>query len=217
MKREHGTIKNYVIGFVLSLVFTLIPYYLAVNQVVKGIALFGTIVGFALVQALIQIVFFLHLGRERKPHWQAGFLIATAGAIVVVTGATTWIMYHLNTNLMPNQQAMQAFDDEGISQVGGQQTCISGTHATRMVMIMNGVASPRHTNAKICDSIMFMNDDVPRNIAFGSLDNPDTYGGQQSLTLGRGQDQTMILNEPGKHSFHDSMHDTMTGDFTVTP
>lgn len=216
MKREHGTIKNYVIGFVLSLVFTLIPYFLAVNRVYTGTVLFGVIVAFALVQALIQILFFLHLGRERKPHWQAGFLVMTAGAIFVVTVATIWIMYHLQGNMTPTQEELQAFEDEGIAQIGGAQAC-SGDHATLMVTIKDGVVSPAHTNAKACDSIMFMNEDnVSRDITYGVKGDPGTYGGQSDFALASGQDKTVLLNELGTQSFYDDLHSGVTGNFTVS-
>jgi cytochrome o ubiquinol oxidase operon protein cyoD len=220
MKHEHGTIQNYVIGFGLSIVFTLVPYYLAVSHVVMGITLFATILVFALLQALVQVLFFLHLGRERNPRWQTGFLVATAGAILIVTGATFWIMYHLHENMMPTEVELKLAQDEGIAQVGGQKTgaCVGGNHAMHMVMIENGVASPMHTNARKCDSIMFMNEDnVSRDIAFGPHEHHETYGGVEELLLSKGQSQTLVLNESGTQTFHDHLHEQTTGDFTVTP
>jgi cytochrome o ubiquinol oxidase subunit IV len=220
VKREHGTIQSYVIGYALSIVFTLIPYYLVVNRVVTGIVLFGTILVFALVQALIQVLFFLHLGRERKPKWQSGFLAATAGGIFVVTVGTFWIMYHLHENMTPTQAELKLAQDEGIAQVSGTQTgaCV-GASTMHMVVIKNGLASPQHTDAHRCDTIMFMNEDnVSRYIAFGPHENHEVYGGVTGLSLSNGQeDQTLILNEAGTHSFHDHLHDEMTGDFTVSP
>ena len=66
-KAERGTITSYVIGFLLSLVFTAIPYYLVVNKTVEGNTLLATILGFAVLQMAVQIFFFLHLGRGPKP------------------------------------------------------------------------------------------------------------------------------------------------------
>ena len=95
-KREHGTVRSYVIGFILSLVFTIIPYYLVVEKVVSGKVLLGTILGFGLLQMIVQVVFFLHLGREKKPYWQRYFLVGTIGGILVVVGGSIWIMSHLH-------------------------------------------------------------------------------------------------------------------------
>jgi cytochrome o ubiquinol oxidase operon protein cyoD len=221
MKHEHGTIQNYVIGYSLSLVFTLIPYFLVVNQTVKGVALLGTILTFAVLQMIIQVLFFLHLGRERGPRWQTKFLLGTVGGIFVVTVGTTWIMYHLHENMTPTEAELKLAQDEGIGQVAGQQTgaCVSAG-AIHMVEIKNGVASPRHTDAHRCDTIMFMNEDsgVTRYIAFGPHENHEVYGGVEGLTLDSHQaDQTLTLNETGTQTFHDHLHDEVTGDFTVNP
>lgn len=218
MKREHGTIQNYVIGFILSLVFTLIPFGLAVNHIVTGLALLGTILTFGLLQAIIQIFFFLHLGRERNPRWQSGFLLVTVGGIFVVTVGTTWILYHLHENMTPSQAELKLAQDEGIGQVGGKATgaCV-GSSTMHMVVIKNGVANPSHTDAHLCDTIMFMNEDsVSRFIAFGPHDHHELYGGVEGLELSSAQeDQTLTLNEAGTYTFHDHLHDEMTGDFTV--
>jgi cytochrome o ubiquinol oxidase operon protein cyoD len=219
MKKEHGTIKSYVTGYALSLVFTLIPYHLVVTQTLRGVALFGAILVFALLQAMVQVLFFLHLGRERKPKWQTGFLMATVGGILVVTVGTFWIMYHLHENMTPTQAELKLAQDEGIAQVGGQQTgACAGASTMHMVMIENGVVSPSHTSGKRCDTIMFMNEDnMSRDIAFGPHGQDQAYGGVNGLTLSAGQSQTLTLNEPGTHAFHDHLHTDMTGDFTVSP
>lgn len=221
MKKEHGTIQNYVIGFILSLVFTLVPYYLVVNHVVTGDVLFGVIMTFALLQAVVQIFFFLHLGREQSPHWQSKFLVITVGGIFVVTVGTTWILYHLHENMTPTQAELKLAQDEGIGQVGGKATgaCV-GDSKMYMVVIKDGVVSPRHTDAHLCDTIIFMNEDggVSREIAFGPHDNHEVYGGVAALSLNSAQEeQTLTLNESGTHTFHDHLHDEVTGDFTVTP
>jgi len=221
VKHEHGTIRNYVIGYVLSLVFTLIPYFLVVIQHLRGTALLVTILAFAIVQMLIQVVFFLHLGRERGPRWQTKFLAGTVFGIAVVTGGTTWIMYHLHENMTPSQAELMLAQDEGIGQVGGAHTgaCV-GDSSMHMVEIKNGVVTPAHTEAKLCDSIMFMNEDsdVTRFIAFGPHENHEVYGGVTGLTLDSHQEnQTLTLNQAGTHTFHDHLHDEVTGDFTVSP
>jgi cytochrome o ubiquinol oxidase subunit IV len=219
MKPEHGTIQSYVIGFALSLIFTLVPYFLAVNQIITGLALFSTIITFALLQMVIQVVFFLHLGRERKPRWQAGFLVATAGAIFVVTVATSWILYHLHTNMTPTAEALRTIEDEGIAQIGTQQTgACQGAYVLHKVTIENGIVSPSHTDARKCDRLEFTNADGSlRTIVFGPKDHLETYGGEESLSLPQGLGQTLILNQMGTHTFHDNLHEPTAGDFTVTP
>ena len=93
---EHKSVTAYVIGFILSLIFTLIPYYLVVNHTLKGMDLLLTIMGFAVVQLIVQIVFFLHIGRGPKPNWNLWFFAGTVFAILVVTGGSVIIMSNLH-------------------------------------------------------------------------------------------------------------------------
>jgi cytochrome o ubiquinol oxidase operon protein cyoD len=221
-KREHGTTTSYVIGFILSLVFTIIPYYLVVEHVVSGNALLATILGFAVLQMIIQLVFFLHLGREKKPHWQSWFLIATVGAIFVVVGGSLWIMNHLHYNMTPVTPAdasKKLVEDEGIYQIGGEKTgACQGVHATHKITLKDGAISPSHIDARLCDKLTFINeDDSPRYIMFGSFEQPEAYAGEDMLTVRKGRAKTIILNEPGTHQLHDHTNDKTTGDFTVTP
>jgi hypothetical protein len=172
------------------------------------------------VQAGIQLLFFLHLGRERNPRWQSGFLLVTAGGLFVVTVGTSWILYHLHQNMAPTAAALQLAQDEGIAQVGNKKTgACDQTYIVHKVTIKDGVASPGHTSAKLCDIIQFTNDDnVQRDIAFGPHEHHVTFGGVVSLPMSRDQPtQVLILNQLGTQTFHDHLHDETTGDFTVSP
>lgn len=97
-----GTHRSYVIGFVLSLLFTFIPYVLVTQGLVSGAALALLLVGFALAQLLVQLKFFIHLGHENGPRWNAVaflFMVLVVGIVVV---GSLWIMHNLNYNMMPN-------------------------------------------------------------------------------------------------------------------
>ncbi len=100
----HKTVESYVIGFILSLIFTFIPYYLVVNQIVSGSSLLVTILGFAVVQMIIQIVFFLHLGRGPKPFYNVAFFISTVGIILIVVGGSIVIINNLHYNMLPSDR-----------------------------------------------------------------------------------------------------------------
>lgn len=100
MKQTDGvTIKSYVIGFVLSVALTLLAYGLVVNHVPTGGWLIAAIVMLAVVQLLVQLVFFLHLGHERLPRWNLLMLGFAVLIIVIVAGGSLWIMNHLNYNM----------------------------------------------------------------------------------------------------------------------
>ena len=92
-------VTSYIVGFFLSLVLTL------------GAFLF--IIVLAFVQLGVQLLFFLHLGREKKPWYNAFFLIITSGMIFIVIVGSLWIMHHLNYNMTPQNMEHYLMEDEG--------------------------------------------------------------------------------------------------------
>ncbi|MBI5798725.1 MAG: cytochrome C oxidase subunit IV family protein, partial [Candidatus Yonathbacteria bacterium] len=56
-------------------------------------------VGFALAQLLIQVVFFLHLHKKSKPHWNLIVFIFTFFIVAVLVVGSLWVMYNLNYNM----------------------------------------------------------------------------------------------------------------------
>lgn len=216
---EHGTMKSYVIGFILSLVFTFIPYYLVVNHGLTGSLLLATILGFAVLQMIIQITFFLHLGRGPKPKWNLFFFISTVGIILIVVGGSIMIINNLHYNMLPSDQTEKLVNDEGIYQIGGEKTgACQGQHANHQVTIKNNQVSPVHTIAEKCDTLTFINEDNQvRDIAFGEHPQHQAYAGQTELLVRKGQNQTITLSESGTHKFHDHLQEETAGDFTVTP
>ncbi len=220
-KQEHGTLASYVIGFALSLVFTLIPYYMVVNKSLTGNALLATIIGFAVIQLVIQVVFFLHLGREKKPRWNLLFLISTIGIILLVVVGSIWIMSHLYHNMSGINVTDKIAADEAVYQIDGTQTgsCPGGAGTNYRIMLMDNVADPRHVDAHLCDTLTIVNhDDVAREITFGSdPQHHEMYAGETGNSIRPGRSVVITLTELGTHQFHDHLLDGMSGDFTVTP
>jgi cytochrome o ubiquinol oxidase operon protein cyoD len=97
---EHpGTLKAYVTGFILSVVLTLIPYFLVTNHLLTGFVIVAVIIGFAFVQLVVQLLFFLHMREESKPRLNLLIFISFASIIIIVVVASIWIMQHLNYNM----------------------------------------------------------------------------------------------------------------------
>jgi cytochrome o ubiquinol oxidase operon protein cyoD len=217
-RHEHGTIKSYVIGFILSLVFTLIPYYLVVHQTIRGTALLLAILSFAVIQMIIQVTFFLHLGRGPKPNWNFFFFISTVGIILVVVGGSIIIINNLHYNMQAPDQVKRLIDDEAIYQIGGVKTgACQGQRQNHRVIILKGQVYPEHTNAKLCDTLTFMNDKTIREIGFGDHDHHTPYAGNTELPLRPKQSMTITLSQTGNYRFHDHFHEFTAGTFTVVP
>ncbi len=103
------TIKSYVIGFTFSLILTLSAYFLVsmhINSdfgILSQQILIPLIIGIAILQLIVQLIFFLHLTHESKPRWNFVFFISTIGVILIVVVGSVWIMNHLNYNMNPQQ------------------------------------------------------------------------------------------------------------------
>lgn len=98
---EEGSFKSYTWGLFLCILLTLAAYFLVKERWLNETPLIFSIVGLALIQALVQLVLFLYLGQESKPHWKMMvFLFMTMVLLILVLGSM-WIMYHLNYRQMP--------------------------------------------------------------------------------------------------------------------
>jgi cytochrome o ubiquinol oxidase operon protein cyoD len=98
----HATVKGYVIGFLLSVVLTAIPFWLVMGKVLPSSQLTAfVILGFAVVQMLVHMVYFLHMNAKVENGWSMLALIFTIALVVIMLAGSTWVMYHLNTNMMP--------------------------------------------------------------------------------------------------------------------
>ncbi len=97
---NHGSLKSYIIGFILSILLTIIPYVLVVNHVLASESTFIAIVVLAVLQLLVQLIFFLHL--STAPAYRNTLLsfIFTVIVLFILVAGTLWIMYNMNVNMM---------------------------------------------------------------------------------------------------------------------
>jgi cytochrome o ubiquinol oxidase subunit IV len=98
----HGTVAGYVNGFILSLVLTAIPFWLVMSggAISSGVTAL-VILAFAAVQIVVHMVYFLHMNTRSEHGWSILALIFTVVLVVIMLAGSLWVMYHLNTNMMP--------------------------------------------------------------------------------------------------------------------
>jgi len=114
-RHDEAKYISYVVGFVLSVIATLIAYFFVVNHLWSKEILTYFVMGVAVVQLAIQAVFFLHIGRGSHLKLVT-FVFAILIVLIVVIG-TIWIMDNLDYNMMhmtPDQMKMYMHDNEGI-------------------------------------------------------------------------------------------------------
>jgi cytochrome o ubiquinol oxidase operon protein cyoD len=97
-KEWHGSKRSYAIGFIGSLILTLAAFGL----VYFGKANLALLIVMGLVQAGIQLRYFLHLGEEGHPKWETGFFFLMLVILLIVAIGTLWIMNDLNHRMMMN-------------------------------------------------------------------------------------------------------------------
>jgi cytochrome o ubiquinol oxidase operon protein cyoD len=96
----HGGAGSYLIGFVLAVGLTVVPFYAVMNGLVAGAGAVKLIIGTAVVQILVHLRFFLHID-GKTDRWTLQALFFTLFVLGVVIGGSLWVMYHMNHNMMP--------------------------------------------------------------------------------------------------------------------
>jgi cytochrome o ubiquinol oxidase subunit IV len=97
----HATTGGYLTGFALSVVLTAIPFWLVMAKVLPASATVPIILGFAAVQMLVHMVYFLHMNAKVEGGWSLLALLFTAIVVVIMLAGSIWVMYNMNTNMMP--------------------------------------------------------------------------------------------------------------------
>ncbi len=103
----HGTYKSYWIGFLLSVVLTAIPFWLVMTMPFSPRAIALVIMAFAVAQIVVHMIFFLHMNRSAEGGWSLMALLFTIVIVGISLGGSVWVMYHMNTNMMPTPQVME--------------------------------------------------------------------------------------------------------------
>ncbi len=107
--------KTYIIGFVLSVVLTLIAFGLVNTHVAhhhnypSDHFVVVSLLALAVVQLFVQMVFFLHIRRGGKPRWNAWAFAFAAVVVVIVVIGSLWIMSSLNRRMMYTPSQMNQY------------------------------------------------------------------------------------------------------------
>jgi cytochrome o ubiquinol oxidase operon protein cyoD len=89
---NHGSLKSYVIGFILSIVLTIIPLVLVMNQMLEKTALVLTILVMAILQFVVQLFFFMHIREGEKPRYNVQTLVLGLVIVFTIIAGSIWIM-----------------------------------------------------------------------------------------------------------------------------
>ena len=97
----HGTTKSYLIGFILSVILTAIPFGLTMAHALPAHSLVPVLVAVGVVQILVHLYFFLHMNTSSSQVWNNAAFVFTVIVVGILIVGSLWVMYHLNANMMP--------------------------------------------------------------------------------------------------------------------
>ena len=98
----HASLRDYLIGFGVSVVLTAIPFWLVMSGVLPSkIATGFVIMAFAVAQIVVHMIYFLHMNAKSDEGWTMVALVFTLILVVITLVGSLWVMHHLNVNMMP--------------------------------------------------------------------------------------------------------------------
>jgi len=110
----HSTFSGYMAGFVLSIILTAIPFWLIMSKVIAdrqtAVLVLG---GFAVLQILVHMVYFLHMDGKTEGGWTLLSTIFTVVFVAIAISGTLWVMFHMNANMMPSHPDMPSTVERG--------------------------------------------------------------------------------------------------------
>ena len=109
-QKWHGSLKSYLIGFLAALILTSLSFLLVIGQVFSGHIVIYTISALAIVQAAIQLKYFMHLGEEGKPYWETFIFFFMILILLIITCGSLWVMHDLDLRTMTHNTEAIAHD-----------------------------------------------------------------------------------------------------------
>lgn len=101
MGAGHITKKNYIIGFLLATLFTIISFgFVTFKDSMPRSAVVILLSVAALLQMFVHLYYFLHLNKSSEQRWNVIVFAFTALLVFIFVGGTIWVMYTLNLRMM---------------------------------------------------------------------------------------------------------------------
>jgi cytochrome o ubiquinol oxidase operon protein cyoD len=99
----HFTLRGYVTGFLAAVVLTAFPFWFVMGKTFGSSGTTAAVIlGFAAVQIVVHMIYFLHMSPKSEGGWNLLALLFTVMLVVIALSGSLWVMYHLNHNMMPD-------------------------------------------------------------------------------------------------------------------
>lgn len=110
-----GNELTYFCGFVLSLGLTMTTYLLVKKHLSthhlypSDKFMLVSLIFLAIIQLFVQLIFFLHLDRERKPRWNLQVMFFMLMILLIIVVGSLWIMANLNYRMADSPQQVKQY------------------------------------------------------------------------------------------------------------
>ena len=97
---SHGSSRSYRVGFILSVVLTVIPFAMAMYPLLSRSGTAWLVIVTGVVQIFIHLKYFLHLDTAAEQRWNLVALVFSAVIILLLVGLSIWIMSSVHHNML---------------------------------------------------------------------------------------------------------------------
>ncbi|NLO69879.1 MAG: cytochrome o ubiquinol oxidase subunit IV [Porphyromonadaceae bacterium] len=95
------TKRNYLIGFILATVLTIISFgFVVFKDSLPRNTIVILLSAAALLQMFVHLYYFLHLNKSSEQRWNLIAFLFTLVLMFIFIGGTIWVMYTLNIRMM---------------------------------------------------------------------------------------------------------------------
>ncbi|WBU63994.1 cytochrome o ubiquinol oxidase subunit IV [Paracoccus aerodenitrificans] len=101
----HGTKREYVTGFILAVILTVIPFGVVMSGGAGSFRITAIIILVcAVAQMIVHMVYFLHMSPKAENGWSLISLVFTLILLIIAVSGTIWVMYNMDANMMPSME-----------------------------------------------------------------------------------------------------------------
>lgn len=109
---ELSSFKHYIVGFLCSVALTLAAYVLARYGVLNKPLMIVALSLLALMQFIVQLVFFLHIGKEFSPRLKLIVMLFMIMIVIILVGGSIWIMDNIDGRMMNPKLEVQYMNNQ---------------------------------------------------------------------------------------------------------
>jgi cytochrome o ubiquinol oxidase operon protein cyoD len=100
IKINNKEIKSYLLGFVLSIILTIVPFLLVIQKIFPSKLNYIFLLLCSISQIIVHFIYFLHVDFSAEERWNLITLLFVIVIIFIVVFGSIWIMRNLNHHMM---------------------------------------------------------------------------------------------------------------------